>query len=50
MANGLFSLVHHLITPATLAIIVAALSLTWLARIEVDEYDRRGTKPHVETH
>jgi hypothetical protein len=50
LANGAYGLAHHLVSAITLAVIVAALALGWLARIECDEMDRRGTKPTVGTH
>jgi hypothetical protein len=33
-----------------LAVIVAGASLAWLALLECDDMDRRGTKPIIGTH
>ena len=49
-ANGLYNLTHHLASPGTAAVVIIAASLAWLACIEIDELNRRGTKPTVETH
>jgi hypothetical protein len=50
LANGVYTLVHNIVSPVTLAIVVAGASLAFLARLEVQEYDRRGTKPTIGTH
>ena len=48
--NGLFYLVGSLGSPIVLAVVVAGVSLAWLALLECDDVDRRGTKPIVGTH
>ncbi len=50
IANGAAATLGHLISPVALAIIASAVSLAWLARLEVDELDRQGTKPQVGKH
>ncbi len=49
-ANGVYAMVHNAASPVTIAAVIAAVSLAWIARIEVDEYDRRGHKPIVRHH
>jgi len=48
--NGLFYLIGSLVSPVMLAVLVAGASLSWLALLECDDLDRRGTKPLVGTH
>jgi len=50
MANGALTALHDLASPACIAMVVAGVSLAWLARIEVDEMDRQATKPTIDTH
>lgn len=45
--NGSATLLNYALKPASLMLIICALSLMWLALIEVDEVDRQGTKPVI---
>lgn len=45
--NGSAALLNYALKPTSLMLLVCALSLMWLALIEVDEVDRQGTKPVV---
>lgn len=48
--NGAVAFVSTLASPVTLALVISAASLGWLARCEIEELDRRGTKPMVGRH
>ena len=50
LANGIFASAHHLVSPITVALVVIGASLAWIARIEVEELNRKGTKPHIGIH
>lgn len=50
IANGLLKMAGSLADPLTLIGVVAAVSLWWLAGIEVEELNRQGTKPQVGRH
>jgi hypothetical protein len=45
--NGLLTMLDGLLTPVALMAVVIAFSLTWIALVELDELDRRGTKPEI---
>jgi hypothetical protein len=48
--NGALALFETLVSPITLAIIISSLSFLWLAKCEIDELDRLGSKPDVRRH
>ena len=48
--NGLFAAVSSLASPVMIAIVLSAAGLAWMAVLECDELDRRGTKPGVRLH
>lgn len=50
MVNGLLTIVGALASPLTIALAISAVSLAWLALIEIDELDRQGTKPEIGMH
>lgn len=50
IANGVLSIVHTLGSPVGVALILCAVSLAWLALVEIHELDRLGTKPNVTRH
>lgn len=50
MANGAIAIVTRFVDVTTLVGVVAALSLWWLATIEVEELNRQGVKPDVARH
>jgi hypothetical protein len=50
IANGVLSIVRTLGSPVGVALILCAVSLAWLALVEIHELDRLGTKPHVTRH
>jgi len=45
--NGLRALGGGLLTATALMTIVIAVSLAWIALIELDELNRQGTKPEI---
>jgi hypothetical protein len=50
LLNGVFAAFGALLTPLTAAAVVTACSLGWMARLEIDEVNRRATKPQVGLH
>jgi hypothetical protein len=50
MLNGLFWAVHSLGSPVSVSVVLMALCLSWMAKLECDELDRQGTKPVVRLH
>jgi hypothetical protein len=48
--NGLWVTLTSVVSPATLGGLVLAACLLWLARLELDELDRLGSKPTVDRH
>ena len=50
LLNGLLTFLHDLASPVTIALVICAVSLAWLAVLECDELDRQGIKPVVGTH
>ena len=48
--NGALALFETLVSPITLAIIISSLPFLWLAKCEIDELDRLGSKPDVRRH
>lgn len=50
LANGALTALTSIADPVILVGIAMALSLLWLALVEVDELDRQGTKPEVGRH
>lgn len=47
--GGLFT-VSHLANMPVLFALISGVSLIWLARLEIDDVDRRGSKPQVMRH
>ncbi len=50
MANGLFELVGHLLSPVAIALVAVAAGFAWLTAVELEELDREGTKPTIAIH
>lgn len=50
LLNGVIEMLLAVASPITLAVSVMALSLWWLAGVDVEELDRLGQKPEVERH
>ena len=50
LVNGFGQMLNTATDPLTVAFAVIAATFAWLARIEIDEYDRQGTKPEVGRH
>lgn len=50
MANGLFELFGHLLSPVALALVVVCAGFAWLTAVELEELDREGTKPTIAIH
>lgn len=50
LLNGLWFALGAFASPLAIAGVLAAASLAWLARMEVDELDRQGVKPLVDRH
>ena len=50
IANGLLQMLGRVADPITLIGLVLAVSLFWLAGIEIEELNRQGTKPEVGRH
>ena len=50
LLNGFLSMMGALMTPLTAGVIVLALGMAWLARLELDDLKRQGTKPEVGRH
>lgn len=50
MLNGALRALTALASWQVLLGVAAAVSLTWLARLEVDHLDRVGSKPRVMRH
>lgn len=48
--NGAWATVTSLTHPGVAGLLVLAGGLAWMARLELDELDRHGTKPTVERH
>jgi hypothetical protein len=48
--NGVVAAFGALLTPITAAAFVVALSFAWMARLDLDEMDRRAAKPQVGMH
>jgi hypothetical protein len=48
--NGLHAAVSHVMSPVVLAICVLGASLAWLAAVDLEELNHRGTKPRVGRH
>jgi len=48
--NGIWATLHALVSPLTIAVVLAGASLAWLALLECDELDRKGTKPIIGRH
>lgn len=50
LANGALGALLSLASPLVIAGVALAAGLIWLALIEVDELNRKGTKPEVGRH
>lgn len=50
IANGALEIVHRFTSLTTIVVLVAAVSLWWLATIEIEELNRQGVKPDVTRH
>lgn len=50
LANGVLASLGAVASPLTIAAAAAAASLWQMARVEIEDADRRGTKPLVERH
>ena len=50
LLNGLLTFLGGLASPVTIALVISAASLAWLALLECDELDRQSIKPVVGTH
>lgn len=48
--NGGFNAVSAVADPFSIAAIASAVSLAWVARLEMAELDRQSAKPHVKRH
>jgi len=49
-ANGFYLLITKLFSPISIAIFILAISMFWMFLLEIDEYNRQGTKPDVGRH
>lgn len=47
LANGLLTILDHLLDWKVGAGLVLAVSLLWMARLEIDDTDMRGAKPYL---
>jgi hypothetical protein len=50
MANGFIAMVSGLASIESLCILLLLASLGWMAQLEVDEFNRQGTKPQIRRH
>lgn len=50
LGNGVYVTLGFASRPAMLFVLVSALSLTWIARLEVAALDRRAAKPEIGRH
>lgn len=50
VVNGALSAVRHVVSPVTIAVVLCAISLAWLGYIEVEDLNRRASKPTIERH
>lgn len=50
IANGALSALSAVMSPVSFAIVVAALCLGWLARLELDELNRHTNRTEVRRH
>jgi hypothetical protein len=50
LLNGLLAIIETIISPISLAVLVSAFAFLWLAKCEIDELDRLGSKPEVRRH
>jgi hypothetical protein len=50
LVNGVYATFGALFTPVALFLTISAVCLTWLARLEIAELDRLGSKPEVGRH
>jgi hypothetical protein len=50
MLNGMYQVIAKFFSPLSLIILVLAISICWFFLIELDEYNRSGSKPNVGRH
>jgi hypothetical protein len=48
--NGLHAVFGHVLSPIALTVCILGASMAWLAAVDVEELNRRGTKPRVGRH
>lgn len=50
IVNGAWSVAATALSPMTAAAIATVAGLVWLARLEIDELNRQGSKPDIGMH
>jgi hypothetical protein len=48
--NGIHAAFNHVLSPIALTICILGATMAWLAAVDVEELNRRGTKPRVGRH
>jgi hypothetical protein len=48
--NGIRTVVDGALSPIALTVLVLGASMAWLSAVDVEELNRRGTKPRVGRH
>jgi hypothetical protein len=50
LLNGARAMALATLSPVAMAVIICAVSMAWLAMVEVELLNRQGTKPRVGRH
>lgn len=50
LVNGAWAALSTALSPLTAAALATVFGLIWLARLEIDELNRQGTKPDIGMH
>jgi hypothetical protein len=48
--NGVRTVVDGSLSPVTIAVLVLGAAMAWLGAVDIEELNRRGTKPRVGRH
>lgn len=50
IVNGIRTAIDGVVSPTALAVIVLASAMAWLCAVDIEELNKRGTKPRVGRH